>query len=522
MPLACTAAVQRVVPVHGPRGYAPPMKAQLPPPDAGLLAQVAVQTHTSVVVTDAQGRTVWVNPAFETLTGYALADVIGRKPGELLQCADTDREAVARLRSALQRGEFVRGMELLNVCRHGRAYWIRLDVSPVRDADGRITHFLSVQSDITEQRAEAARRQAEVQDALRDVERRDVLARLRREFRMPLNSLLGFAQLLRVEAEQGGQDSMAQRIEHLEAAGLQLLDMLDEMLAAAAADGERATLQPVNLWDALERHLPREVAIAGPAADAHPETVWADPVLLRRVIRLAGTMGLVPGQAGVGPQLELRADPGGRRQGLRFVYPRSVRPASDDQRMRMDLIQRVVLDMGGALELDETDACFRLTLYLRAAGEPRESAASEPPPAGAAKPASPWAPRPDVRGRVLYVEDDPGNVEIVRHALRSRPQVELLTAHSVDAAEQLLAGPLLPDLLLVDLMLPGRGGQALLELRARSAALSAIPCAVLTSVDDLAQEETVRALGVRDYLVKPLRLDRLLRLVDAHLGPRAA
>jgi response regulator RpfG family c-di-GMP phosphodiesterase len=182
--------------------------------------------------------------------------------------------------------------------------------------------------------------------------------------------------------------------------------------------------------------------------------------------------------------------------------------------------------MGGTLEVHEGDDASLLVVYLRSAGEGAEAAA--PAPAPALPPGRPapdgarpswWTPRSDVQGRVLYVEDDPGNVEIVRHALRSRPQVELLVAHTVDDAERVLSREPRLHLLLVDLMLPGRGGQALLELRAATPALSSLPCVVLTSVDDLAQEEIARRLGADDYLVKPLRLERLLNLVDLHLAP---
>ena len=179
-------------------------------------------------------------------------------------------------------------------------------------------------------------------------------------------------------------------------------------------------------------------------------------------------------------------------------------------------------------QVHEGEDASWLVVYLRSAGEGLEASA---PVTGTAATASPpglqpdgarpswWTPRTDVQGRVLYVEDDPGNVEIVRHALRSRPQVELLVAHTVDDAERVLSREPRLHLLLVDLMLPGRGGQALLELRAATPSLSSLPCVVLTSVDDLAQEDIARQLGADDYLVKPLRLELLLNLVDLHLAP---
>jgi diguanylate cyclase (GGDEF)-like protein/PAS domain S-box-containing protein len=82
---------------------------------------------------------VFVNPAFEALTGYAAADVIGKNL-RMLQGDDREQDARQRVREALERNETCRVL-LRNYRKDGRMFWNEMTLSPLRDADGRVTHF---------------------------------------------------------------------------------------------------------------------------------------------------------------------------------------------------------------------------------------------------------------------------------------------------------------------------------------------------------------------------------------------
>ncbi len=112
------------------------------------LGEVARRTVNLVIVCDADQRIEWVNDAFERVTGYRLADVRGERPGALLQCPETDPTVVAAIRAALRQGKPARA-ELLNRTKDGRKYWVDIDIQPTRDADGRATGFVAVQTDVT-------------------------------------------------------------------------------------------------------------------------------------------------------------------------------------------------------------------------------------------------------------------------------------------------------------------------------------------------------------------------------------
>ena len=114
-----------------------------------LLSLVADETDNAVLITDASGRLVYVNSGFTRMTGYNLSEVKGRKPGEFLQGAETDKNTVKRIRKALSEGGAFYE-EILNYDKSNKPYWISLAINPVRDANGRIEKFISVQANITD------------------------------------------------------------------------------------------------------------------------------------------------------------------------------------------------------------------------------------------------------------------------------------------------------------------------------------------------------------------------------------
>lgn len=112
------------------------------------LSQVARFTSHAVIMTDAAGRTTWANEGLERITGFRPEDLMGRKPGELLQVPETDPATVAAISAALRRGEGCR-VEILNGHKDGHRYWLDLEIQPLFGEDGRVEGYMAIQSDIT-------------------------------------------------------------------------------------------------------------------------------------------------------------------------------------------------------------------------------------------------------------------------------------------------------------------------------------------------------------------------------------
>ena len=113
------------------------------------LSLVADHTNNSVLITDAIGNIVYTNTGFSRLTGYSPEEVMGKKPGALLQGPLTDAETVGRISAKIKAGEPLYE-EILNYSKTGEIYWVSLVINPVRDADDKIQKFISIQANITE------------------------------------------------------------------------------------------------------------------------------------------------------------------------------------------------------------------------------------------------------------------------------------------------------------------------------------------------------------------------------------
>jgi methyl-accepting chemotaxis protein len=113
-----------------------------------LLSLVANETDNAVLICDARGQTEYVNPGFTRLTGFEPQEILGRKPGHVLQGRGTDPATVARIRQMLDAGQpFYE--EILNYTKDGSPHWVSLAVNPIRDAQGRVQRYVSVNANIT-------------------------------------------------------------------------------------------------------------------------------------------------------------------------------------------------------------------------------------------------------------------------------------------------------------------------------------------------------------------------------------
>ncbi|WP_407530422.1 HWE histidine kinase domain-containing protein [Methylobacterium oryzisoli] len=125
-------------------------------PDLEVLLAAVEASGEAILITSAEldepGPCIeYVNPAFTRMTGYEAQEVVGRSP-RMLQGPKTDRAVLDALRASLAAGEPAQG-EAVNYRKDGSTYVVEWLITPVREADGRITRWISAQRDTTERRA---------------------------------------------------------------------------------------------------------------------------------------------------------------------------------------------------------------------------------------------------------------------------------------------------------------------------------------------------------------------------------
>ncbi len=114
------------------------------------LSQAVEQSPNMVIITNREGAIEYVNPSFERVTGYTRDEVLGKNPS-LLRSDLTPGTVYEEMWRTLLAGRPWRG-EFQNRTRDGRLFWVEALITPIRDEQGEITHFVSVQEDVTQSR----------------------------------------------------------------------------------------------------------------------------------------------------------------------------------------------------------------------------------------------------------------------------------------------------------------------------------------------------------------------------------
>ncbi len=225
-----------------------------------------------VLITDAQGLTIFANPSFCLNTGFSMTEMLGRKPGQVLQGPDTDPRAVQMLRDAVASGQGCLGVEIVNYRKNGSPFWVLVDIEPVRDSTGRVERFVSVQTEITAQRA-----------ALKEL---DILRS--RSHRVAALGLLGFWER-DLRSGEGQADDTTRRL--LGLAPRDALPSWDGLLALATAPTRPALQASI---DSLQQGMQRGV-VEFSRLDAEGQLVHLQALWIRESQQVLGVLADVSG-----------------------------------------------------------------------------------------------------------------------------------------------------------------------------------------------------------------------------------
>ena len=395
---------------------------------------------------------------------------------------------------------------------------------------------------VDNQRAEERRRREEQERRAREEAERAnraktaFLSRMSHEVRTPLNSILGFAQLLVDDLDGSDRES----VERILRAGNHLRQLIDDILDLSSIEaGETAIrLEPVDVAAAVDESivlmepLARRSSVRLIRRDAPeaPTVVLADAQRLKQTLLNLISNAIKYG--GSDSEVIVRIE--GRRERARISVidsgpgipaehlPKLFTPFErgsargsgiEGSGLGLALTKNLVEAMGGeiGLETGSGGSIFWIDLPLTELVE-----------AGAA-PGAELAPGVASAGSktVLYIEDHLSNVALVERLLARRDDYELVSATTGRAGLK-LAAKVTPDVILLDLDLPDiRGEDVLVELRAEPATAS-IPVIVVSADATAWRQEELARSGAAAYIVKPLQLASFLATLDSVLGRSTA
>lgn len=510
-----------------------------------LIQHAMAATNNAMVITDSHQHDnpiIYVNRAFERLSGYAEDEVIGyncrfmqyRSNG----MRDADQEGVKTLRRFIRHKEPTRVI-MRNYRKSGEQFWNELYVAPFADPEtGEARYFVSVQRDVTKRIEHNRSYEREVATRIQALkEERDALERaktslvrtMNREVRDTLTAILGLADLIQEERTAVPSNEYTARIR---AEGQRLMDTLSSLQERIGMhDGalEYAAVAPI-VRDAVEH-----MQVSTPRDDL-PLTMTVDPDAQEAVAHLNAsrtatvlqtlitTIMLRDSAQGCtvrvyttthSSQPYVAVDVKGEHVEISealhpLLFERSTYdtagkgPEYDGSGIDLSLTRELVESMGGTLSMESApDDGTTFTIAFPHVPEQE--------PSGASVPSSERE-----RGSVLIVEDNEDIIFLIQDMLEDT--ADLSTASSVSDALQKAQDTDI-DLFLVDINLgTGRSGTDLLnDLRAMDR-YENTPIIAVTAIAMRGDRERFLDQGFDDYLAKPFTPDTLTSMVNRHLS----
>jgi PAS domain S-box-containing protein len=252
------------------------------------LSLAVEQSPESIVFTNLQGEIEYVNETFVQNTGYRREDLLGRNP-RILKTGKTPPETYREMWTTLTEGHTWKG-EFHNRRRDGSEFVEFAIITPLRQPDGRISHYVAVKEDITEKKrlgeeldrhrhhleelVASRTAELEVARALADTANQaksTFLANMSHEIRTPMNAILGLTHLLR---RDGATPRQIERLDKIDSAAQHLLSIINDILDLSKIEAGRLELEQTDF--ALASILDHVCSLIGEAANAKGLSVTID------------------------------------------------------------------------------------------------------------------------------------------------------------------------------------------------------------------------------------------------------
>lgn len=489
-----------------------------------------VQTAMDAIIAiNARFEVVLFNGAAARMFGIAPEAALGQPldrflPPEIVPQHREHLAAYARHGATRRMGGQTRELTALRA--NGERFPIEASISRTGSGDRLLMTLMA--RDVTQlrqsEKAQLARAAAEAANQAKT----EFLSRISHELRTPLNAMLGFAQLLRAEDRGTLDPRQREQLELVLQAGSQLRLLVDEMLDISRIESGHMRVahrdfELCELLDGVLRMCAPQAQEAGVRLEAtfgasRQVLMCTDPDRVRQVVMNLMSNAIKYNRRGGWVRLDVQTDPHcvhvlvhdnglgmseAQREQLFQPFNRLGRETSGVEGMGIGLVlaRQLARLLGGEITLDSREGEGTLARLTLPATDGR-------PPAAPATLAS-EADEPPLAGRVLYVEDNPINVILVRQLLSRWPRVELITAHD-GAAGLAQAGALRPDAILLDMQLPDMTGLAVLQRLKADEATRDITVVALSASATPPEVEAARAAGAADYWTKPIDFEGFL------------
>jgi PAS domain S-box-containing protein len=497
-------------------------------------------TDCAIIMLDQAGRVKSWNTGAQRIQGYDAKEIIGQHNSRFFSNEDI---AINKPERALQEADAVGRSEDngWRVRKDGSAFWANVVMTAIRDSAGALRGYATLERDMSERRrVEAELNQAKATAEAANLAKSEFLSSMSHELRTPLNAILGFAQLMEsdVPAPSPGQKVS---IDQILQAGWYLLALINEVLDLSLIESGRLSLssEKVSLEEVLTdcRTMmeplaqKRGITMTFPAFEV-PCFVMADRTRVRQIlvnllsnaIKYNRVNGSIVVECAARPLGYIRLSVADTGLGLTAEkltqlfqpFNRLGQEDGAEQGTGIGLVvtKRLVEVMNGTIGVDSTvGSGTKFWIDLVATTAPRHDftqIATETTAETLARDTGP------VR-TVLYVEDNPANLKLVTMLIARRRDLRLLTAENGNLGVE-LAQAHQPDVILMDINLPGISGLKVLSILSKDEATANIPIIALSANAGPRDIERGLEAGFLRYLTKPIKVDVLMETLDLGLA----
>jgi len=506
------------------------------------LSRAIEQSPVSVMITTPDGTIEYVNPYFESISGYSAKDAVGSNP-RILKSGRQSGSFYRQMWQTLKDGKPWSG-EIINRRKDGGLYWERVHISPVFDEKEAIVHFVGVKEDITEHKQALEDLNRAKQDAeAASVAKSQFLANMSHEIRTPMNGVIGMLGLL-MDTDMTDEQHDFARTAKISANSL--LSVINDILDFSKIEAGKLELEMLdfNFRDMMEdlmeimsvHALNKGIELTSYIHPDVPSWICGDPGRIRQIlINLTGNGIKFTEQGAVAVRVELEGTnedtvellidvqdngPGIPVERVDRLFKSfsqvdaSTTRKHDGTGLGLVISKQLTELMGGIIGVESQPgrgARFWFTLVLE----------KRPAPEGANR-ISPAI----IRGKqILVVDDNPTNRDLFCAYLNTwgcrfdtassgKTGLEKLRDAAIDAPF---------DAVLVDFMMPGMAGDHFGRAIKRDLAIQSTALIMLTSRGLRGDSQRMKEIGFAGYLTKPVKRQHLFEclvrvLAGSHLA----
>jgi PAS domain S-box-containing protein len=520
---------------------------------------ILTSANFSIIATDEKGIIQLFNFGAERMLGYLASEVVNKiNPSDIHDPEEVMARAQAlsaELQTTITPGfealvfKASRGIEdvyeLTYICKDGSRFPAIVSITALRNEAADIIGYLLIGTDNSvRKQVELELKKAKAVAEKANLAKSDFLSSMSHELRTPLGAILGFAQLL----ESGSPSPTASQkrgIDQILEAGWYLLELINEILDLALIESGRLSLslEPVSLAEVMHecqamiepQAQSRGINVAFPDFDV-PCFVSADRTRIKQVLINLLSNAIKYNKAGGAVVVDrIMSTPGRIRIGVKDSgegltaeklaqlfqpFNRLGQETNGEEGTGIGLVttKRLIELMGGIIGAESTvgtGSVFWIELSQAVEGKHADGSDTSSSVAQARV-----ATNEQLR-TLLYVEDNAANLMLVEDLVARRPNMRLLSARDGKRGIE-IARTCQPDVILMDINLPGITGIHALKILSEDPATAHIPVVALSAYAMPRDIEGGLQAGFFRYLTKPIKINEFMRTLDVALRFAAA